>query len=271
MHVLVYSVIALALIPSILFYFIFWRIVGVNLKKIQTPFPFCVSLIIVIGLGCLASYILNKPILRKVEYYAQLDLQLQEDFSLPEVIAINGRRDECTDFCQKLLLSGNIQKVLVSSNGRDFYNPESVFKGYEIKNLDECEKYEDIIDCLTETSEKLSAAGLIFLHEKIYHNEDYQDFKNLKRQVVFVEYLELRENKNGEFKKIYRFSKISAQPFIYPLMFGGIFASAGGHFTSGFYHYSLQIPNSNDVKTNYPLDIENQIGMLFEEAFNTDS
>ncbi len=266
-------------------------LLGALLKLIKVPLPTLVSLVALLGLGCLFSYQLNKPILKKVEEFARLDVPLNSEFTIPDTMAVYSGQyarhgDACNALCQRLLYNQAAKKVLVITDPKTVLNNQmnNTVVSYVIEQGNNCtNKYviskrwgkiavanvESRIaagDCLVKKVSPLSDADVIFFHGKITHNSKYQDFKSLERQVYFVNYIELLKNKDNSFQRIYRFSEISAQPFAYPLVVGPIFAASGGRPTSGFYHTRLAINNPGPSYGNPIQEFKLQMEEIFGKA-----
>lgn len=284
--------IILTLAPTAFVYYASALALGLALKFFRFPFPTFISLIFLIGLGCLASFLLNKPIVQQVRNFEKLDVALKSKFDLPSTMAIYSKQyeqhgDACNAICQGLLYNRVSQKILVITDPSVVKNNSSPpIVSYEIEQGQNCTN-EYVIskrwgklaganvesriaagECLVKKETKLSEADAIFFHDKISQNNGYQDYTSLKRRVIFVNYIELLKNTGNTFDKIYRYSEISAQPFAYPLSYGPILGAGGGSMSLnfGFFHTSLTSNNPGPSYGNPIQEFKPQMETIFGEA-----
>lgn len=267
----------LGIVPGILLlfaltaftYFTAACLLGAALKFLRIPLPTLVSLVLVLSIGCLTSFILNKPIVQKVDEYAALDMPLENEFVIPKVMALYSKYymrhgSACNAICQGLLYNKVSDKVLILTDPSIIKNNinQSV-TSYQITKQENCtnehttsKRWGNLAgvnvqsritagECLEKSSTKLSEADVIFFNSKINLNDGYSDYKSFSRRVVFVNFIQLLKNTGNSFEKIYRYSEIKAQPFAYPLSFGWILGASGGNMSLdfGFFHSSMSVNN----------------------------
>ncbi len=284
--------IILTLAPTAFVYYALALLLGIVLKFFKVPFPIFVSLISLIALGCLASFTLNIPIYNKVKEYERKDVALEDNFKVPDTIAIYSKqytrhKDACNALCQGLLFNKAAQKVLVITDPSVIQSSSNQqVTSYEIKQGSNCTN-EYVIskrwgkiaganvesriaagECLVKAQTKISDAEAIFFNDKISLNEGYQKYGSLKRRVVFINYIELLENIGSKFDTIYRYSEISAQPFAYPLSFGHILGGGGGSMSLnfGFFHTKKTVNNPGPSYGNPIQEFKSQMENIFGEA-----
>lgn len=287
--------IILTLAPTVFVYYALALLLGIAIKYFKLPFQTFISLVFLIGVGCLASYLLNIPIVQQVKEFEKLDIALEKKFEIPKTIAIYSKHyethgDTCNTLCQLLLFNKSTQKVLVIADPSALSGDiGKLITSYEIEEGFDCnndhlisERWGNIAiknvesriaagECLSKKDTKLSEAEIIFFHDKISQNREYQNYTSLKRRVIFANYIELLENKTDKFDKIYRYTEISAQPFAYPLSFGPILGAGGGSMSLnfGFFHKSLTVNNPGPSYGNVIEEFKPQMEKLFGDALKT--
>lgn len=284
--------IILTIAPSAFTYYALTLVLGIVLKFCKTPFPTTVSLVLLIALGCLASFTLNIPIYNKVKEYESKDVALEDQFKIPDTIAIYSKqyrrhKDACNALCQGLLYNKVAHKVLVITDPSvvDSISNQQV-TSYEIQLGKNCtngyiisKRWGKIAranvesrlaagECLVKTQTKILEADVIFFNDNISVNEGYQKYKSLNRRVVFIDYIALLKNMGGQFDTIYRYSEILAQPFAYPLSFGHILGGSGGNMSLnfGFFHTTKTVNNPGPSYGNPIQEFKPQMEKIFEKA-----
>ena len=120
-------------------------------------------------------------------------------------------------YCRFLLHSEEVEKVVIISEPSFITNNrEDPLISYELKNEEGCTddrvtninnvnipisssiNYLNLGDCLVKNSSKLSEADVVFFHEKISKNLEYQYFMSLSRRATRVNYIELLEKEERE-------------------------------------------------------------------------
>jgi|GEM_PF-5304774 len=280
--------IILTMSPTVAVYLVLIIALDEVLRFLKVPLPLLLSFVLVIGTGCLIPYQLNKPILKQVKEFASQDMPLQEELEIPDTIAIYSKSygrygTLCNSLCQRLLFNNAAKNVLVLTNP-DVANrfSKQLWRAYSIQQGKNC-SMEDIPknaarinvknriasgECIVQSSASLSDVNLYFIQNKISQNKDYQDYTNLKRRVIFANYIELFKNNGENPERTYRYTKITAQPFAYPLSFGPILGAGGGNMSLnfGFFHTSKVINKSGGNYYNVLKDFKPQMEELFGDA-----
>lgn len=278
---------------SIFIYYAGSLVLGIALKFFKVPFPTLIALVSLVGIGCLISYNLNKPIIDKVNEFKSLDVASNGEFNIPDTIAIYSShylryKNMCNELCQLLLFNKAAKQVLIITD-LSVINaaPNTMVTSYSLERGEHCksdnipsERWSGLTknvenriaggECIVQHTTNLAEASYIFVQEKILQNHLYQDYKNLKRRVIFVDYVELLKNTGNNFEKDYRYSEISAQPFVYPLSLGPILGAGGGNMSLnfGFFHYTFTV---NDPGPSYgdPIqEYKTQMNKIFGKALD---
>lgn len=269
-----YPFIMVSAIPTMFLYYGAALFLGELLKKNGVFYPVAIALVFLLSLGFAASYALNVPINKQINDFKHLDLVLEKEFSVPETIAVYSQsylraRNDCNNLCQLLLAKSNVKKVIIINNSSVLNSfQENVLVAYRVKADDTCtvrkpKEWKISEECLIRENASVTQADAVFIHEELKNKVDYQNYMSLSRRVVRANYIELLENRNGEFKKIYRYTEILAQPFVYPLSFGLTFR---GDFKLGFLHYTTTVNNPGSSYSGPILEFRPQMNMLFGES-----
>jgi hypothetical protein len=281
--------------PSVFAYGVAVSAIEKVFKLVRVPFPFLVSVVAALGAGSLIAIILNLPMWQKIDEIKNNDIPLQHEIVFPQTIAIfvdefKGHFQEadeilCNSLCQYLLYNKAAEKVII---GFDYNQTQKndVFTSYSIEPGKNCKQIgyisnqkEDLAiknvqmrmafgECLLKSETPLSEAQLIFLKHKDSQNSKYQNYWDLRRNVIFINKIELLKKNNGSYDPIYRFTKIEAQPFMVPLSFGTILGAGGGSLSAdtGFFHYNQTVNTTGVNYYNFYEDFKPQLAHVFGNA-----
>lgn len=292
--------VVLLVAPSVLIYTFSIYSLGMFLINRSVKYPYIISSMVVIGIGCLASFVLNLPIQRQINEVSKADVVLQGKVTFPDTMAVfvdeyqSRFQDDnhvlCSPLCQYLLYNKATKKVII---GFGSVSPESIDRekrltSYTVEHGTNCPQQDTVAndkeiwaiqnvqmrmasgDCLVKSVSPLGEASLIFTHQRILQNQQAKDYWSLARNFMIINQIGLIERSNEDYKTIYKYSKIKAEPFVYPLSLGSIIGAGGGNFNAyaGFYHYGKHVNDTGVEYYNFFQDFKSQMHSIFGDAIS---
>lgn len=292
--------IILLIAPSVLVYtFLIYSFAKFLINKSIT-YPYILSSIVLIGAGCIASLILNLPIWKQVDELKNSDVVLQEKVIFPDSVAIfsdhyePGFQDKnnilCNPLCQYLLYNKATKKVIIGfgSVSPEDIDQEKQLTSYTVEHRDNCQQQGTVVndkensaiqnvqmrmasgECLVKSISPLGDASLIFTHLRTFQNSQVKDRWSLTRNAMSINQIGLIKKASEGYRTIYRYSKIEAKPFLFPLSLGSIVGAPAGTLSAGvgFYHYSQYVNYDGNQHFSFFRDFESEMHTIFGDAIS---
>lgn len=287
----------LIIAPSVFVYGTLAKIFSVLLPIKGKGFRFLAAAMIFILIGSGLSLALNIPIWMKMRDLHAQDIPLASKVQLPDVLAIYDSRPTpvyqeqgdliCSQLCQKLLYNGAVKKVIMlSGSSKNLFQKErdKTFASYTIEKGTHCpiegivkkrgegEVYKNVAmrlaagECLVKTPARLTDAQMIFsAQEDSKGSPNRENEFNLLVETVKAKSINLLQKEGEEYKTVYKYSRIEAEPYIFPLTIGPIISGMSSA-KFGFLRFEQSL-NGKTLFYSYNQDFEQQLQELFGDSF----